>query len=62
MREGKTMFTIRFGIENAAFVDDQAGEVARILRKVADEVRVDSEGGIFDLNGNHVGTWSMDAD
>ncbi len=53
-------FTIRFGIENAAFVDDQAGEVARILREVADKVRPDTEGVIFDVNSNRVGNWSMD--
>ena len=52
---------IRISTENAAFgeTDEEAGqEVARILRKLADQMEQPSTGtmALHDLNGNKVGT------
>jgi len=52
-------YTIKINCDNAAFVDDGAGyEVARILRKLADEcedVGHPQFTGLYDINGNKVG-------
>ena len=48
-------FRIDIGTSNAAFKDDP-GELARLLRKVADRLdRGDKDGRIVDINGNVVG-------
>lgn len=52
------MFTIRIDTANAAFEDDPAPEIARILRRVADEVAEYYPGHsqtLLDVNGNDVG-------
>lgn len=53
-------FVLDIAVDNAAF--DEPGEVARILREVAE--RVDGlvgvfSGGIRDINGNTVGTFDV---
>jgi hypothetical protein len=47
---------------NAAFEDDNArAESVRILRRVAELVTEDGEGGnIRDINGNMVGKWTLE--
>jgi len=51
---------IEFDTDNAAFEEDLAGEVDRILRHVAHEVRVGlTTGHVRDVNGNRVGEWSL---
>lgn len=46
--------------DNAAFQDgNKQAEVARILRKAADDIEAGAEtGSCMDINGNKVGTWS----
>ena len=45
-------------MENAAFDDDKRGEVARLLREVADKViSGQGHGHLYDANGNKVGSW-----
>jgi hypothetical protein len=57
------MFKIEFATDNAAFDDDGAGEVARILRAVADQVEAGGgQGQARDYNGNTVGQWSLTED
>lgn len=59
------MFTLKIDTENAAFDDGQTDEIARILRKIADEVE---HGGYYpgqsqtvrDINGNDVGRYKLD--
>ena len=46
---------------NAAFTDGPREEIARILRKVANDITDGKEGGvILDVNGNKVGAWDLD--
>ncbi|MGL5032647.1 MAG: hypothetical protein ACRC6M_02470 [Microcystaceae cyanobacterium] len=53
------MFKIQFEIDNAAFVDGFSEEVERILSKIAQRVKDgETQGVIFDLNGQRVGNWS----
>ena len=53
--------TITIKMENSAFEDNQGGEAARILTKLADRIKDYSfvseffKCGLFDLNGNKVG-------
>lgn len=56
------MFDLKFKTDNAAFSDgDGPREVARILRKIADDVENGREcGRVHDANGNTVGEWDMD--
>ena len=52
----KLKITIR--LDNAAFADNEAGETARILRKMADKYENAgqlSDANVRDLNGNIVG-------
>ena len=61
------MVTIRFETDNAAFSDDWAGEIRRILHAAAAKVGGiapdDSDSGpILDSNGNRVGAWSAERD
>ena len=46
----------------AAFQDGNGGfEMARILRRLADQIEDGCRDGVMhDINGNKVGTWSMD--
>lgn len=56
-------FTLSFSTDNDAFYNDEDGEIARILRDLADRV----EGGdiaaqhrnVRDINGNVVGTYVL---
>ena len=56
-------FTLSFSTDNDAFYNDEDGEIARILRALADRV----EGGdiaaqhrnVSDINGNIVGTYVL---
>ena len=55
----KRQFRVRINLDNAAFEEDQAAEVARILREFADHI-CDNEDRLvwtrlFDYNGNTVG-------
>ena len=56
-------FTLTIDCTNAAFEDDPAYEVRRILAKLAigeNGVREDNADGIVrDLNGNRVGEWRL---
>lgn len=56
------MFKLQFETENAAFDDDARGtyEVARILEKLASDIRDSRRGSgtLYDQNGNLVGSWS----
>jgi hypothetical protein len=60
------MFTLDFFTDNSAFEDNRTGEIARILRQLADVV--ESEGDSFegiallDVNGNHVGKANFEPD
>lgn len=49
---------IRINLDNDAF--QQGGEVERILRDMADQIRDEGliKGTIFDINGNRVGSVS----
>ena len=57
--------TIKINCSNAAFVDNEAAEVARILSTLADEVRQlpDLHPGDYealrDINGNKVGEFKV---
>lgn len=53
-------FRLNVESENAAMVDDAAGEVARMLREVATRVEDGAEAGaLLDSNGNRVGGWRL---
>jgi DNA-binding ferritin-like protein (Dps family) len=66
-------FTLKIETDNAAFSDDDTdygseesanakrAEVARILREVADLLDNGSQegAGVYDVNGNRVGKWSL---
>jgi len=52
------MFTLKIKTDNAAFDGDRGGEVARILRDVADSIKVGADLGVIrDINGNNVGEY-----
>jgi hypothetical protein len=57
----ETMFRLTIETDNAAFEDD--GELARILRRLADKVDAVpagwDHGNVMDTNGNNVGEWEM---
>lgn len=54
-------FTLSFTMDNAAFEDEPATESARILRDIAEKVEAGHGGGkIRDINGNSIGTWSVE--
>lgn len=55
-------FWAEFDLGNAAFEGEACpGEVARILRQVADRVEAGhDEGLVHDVNGNKVGAWTLD--
>jgi len=55
-------FTITIECDNAAFTDDAAHEVARILREAADKLeRGQTEFKLMDYNGNTVGRAKVEA-
>lgn len=59
------MFKLEIETDNAAFADGYQGlELARILRSVAnilEEMNSEGGGGVQrDINGNTVGSWSLD--
>lgn len=57
-------FTLTINTAGAAFDDGQGLEVARLLREVADTVgdfeNSAGAGPLIDINGNKVGTWTLD--
>lgn len=55
------MFTVTMSTDNAAFTEgDAPGEVARILRRIANRLENgDTEGKCVDVNGNAVGDFSL---
>lgn len=53
-------FTMKVDMDNAAFQDNTAAELARILRLTAAHVEKYNTGGkVLDLNGNTCGTWKI---
>lgn len=68
------MLTLKFSTDNAAFGDaddgedqhdtDTRSESARLLRELADTLESGSttHGGIYDVNGNKIGTWRLEGD
>ena len=57
------MFHLEIDTRNAAFEDDPAAEIARILAATADQVEAyglaeEDSSKIRDLNGNTVGEWT----
>ena len=64
--EGANVFTLTIETDNAAFGEpgstEQADEIGRILRAVAGQVEDESpaERGVYDANGNRVGTWRLE--
>lgn len=52
-------FRVEIETDNAAFGDEK-GELARILRRLADRLDDGADRGrCFDLNGNVVGRWAL---
>ena len=49
------MIIIKIDTDNSAFEDDKEGEVARILKRVAELVKSSLDFKLFDINGNCVG-------
>jgi hypothetical protein len=58
---GMKMFTMKFDTGNAAFADEDMNfEVARILKKVTEQVEEGkTSGSIIDICGNKVGSWEI---
>jgi hypothetical protein len=57
------MFTLKFDTDTPPFLDDEAPEIARILRAVADDIeqRQDIEGDVRDAEGNSIGQYELNA-
>lgn len=54
------MFIVHVDTTNAAFAEDPNGELARILRHVAERVEAGAPSGVIrDTNGNRVGRWTV---
>lgn len=54
-------FTLRIRSDSAAMVEDTEGEVARLLRRTADQVESGVvTGTLLDINGNKVGSWALE--
>ena len=50
-----------FGIRNAAFSEAREAEIARILREIAEKVeRGSTQGKVYDVNGNNVGSFLVE--
>lgn len=60
--EPLTRFSVAINTESAAFEDDPAPELARILRHIAQRIEDGETGDMFqtilDENGNDVGRWA----
>ena len=55
------IFTLKIDSENAAFSDYPKIETVRILQDVAEKLERGCDfGAVMDINGNHVGDWSME--
>lgn len=55
------MFKLEFATDNDAFAEDQT-EVQRILEHIVHRLNNGhTYGNVLDVNGNTVGTWSLDA-
>ena len=61
------MFKLKIKTDNSAFDGNKAGELARILAKIASSLEHDdrddsmqSAGSVYDENGNVVGHWTLD--
>lgn len=55
-----TAFTLTISMDNAAFTDDPARELARILDCIMTDVQDgDGYGSARDINGNTVGEWKI---
>jgi hypothetical protein len=56
-------FCLQIACDNAAFEEDMAGELARILREVASRIEAGEDCGSFvnirDINGNVVGSFAL---
>lgn len=53
-------FTMKIECDNAAFEDEVALEVARILEAAGKALRMgNTSGRCIDANGNRVGTWEL---
>ena len=57
-------FTLTISTDNAAFEDEPASEIARILRGLANDLEFNGEGGgrLYDVNGNRVGFFNTVGD
>jgi len=59
-------FTLSIDCDNAAFGEDKAREVSRILFELAASISPglmdDDDGKLRDVNGNTVGRWSYDGE
>lgn len=59
----RQQFQMSFDLGNEAFDDPQKrrGRIAMILRETAGRVADEAtSGGLYDVNGNHVGNWGFD--
>jgi len=57
------MFRLQIETGNAAFHEDGAGEISRILENVAERVKNGDHTGIVrDVNGNTVGSFELEID
>lgn len=57
-------FRLQFDVDNAAFDDDLAVEIAATLASIADEIEDAGEvptkfKSIFDVNGNRIGQYAL---
>lgn len=59
-------FTVMISTDGAAFEDDPTPELARILRRIADDMEQGREYDMFqtihDVNGNDVGRYALKPD
>lgn len=56
----RNAFTLDISTDNAAFEDEPAAEVARILRRIADKLEQGQRDGIAaDVNGNRCGSFHL---
>ncbi len=56
-------FKLKFKMDNAAFEEDEFGEVEGILNKAADDFQQGLVSGLVrDSNGNIIGKWRIEAD
>lgn len=57
------MLKIEMETGNAAFADSKMWEAARLLRIIASKIEKGyTDGPIIDINGNTVGTWTLEGD